>query len=161
MGTGTLVRTYGLTKEALADNTVDCGPQEVLSTEEGMEQQLLEARFGPELFYRTRNGYIADSAHFATISRGGGYVVGTGAGEWDTIHAEVSTRAPNVWDTPRLKELSAQPLGAPIELTPEEAEEIVRLAAGRRPDLPAGKGFVAEVRELLGHSLIERLRKTE
>ncbi|MBI2907924.1 MAG: hypothetical protein HYX92_09740 [Chloroflexi bacterium] len=40
-----------------------------------------------------------------------------------------------VWDTPKLRKLVAQPLGAPIELTREQADEIVRLAFGRRPDL--------------------------
>ena len=40
-----------------------------------------------------------------------------------------------IWDTPELKGLLDQPLGAPIELSFEEADEIVRLAAGRRPDL--------------------------
>ena len=68
------------------------------------------------------------------------------------------TTIPNVWDTPKLKKLLVEPMGAPIELTMEEANEVARLAFGRRPDLPSGKEFVKEVRGLLGHSLMERLK---
>jgi len=54
--------------------------------------------------------------------------------------------AKTIWNTPKLQALLAAPLGSPVELTQEEAKEIVRLAFGRRPDLPAGKKFVEEVR---------------
>jgi hypothetical protein len=53
------------------------------------------------------------------------------------------------------------PIGSPIELTLEEADEVVRLAAGRRPDLLAGKDYEREVREILGHSLLDRIEKAE
>jgi hypothetical protein len=77
------------------------------------------------------------------------------------VLAKSSREIFTVWDTPKLKKLLEAPLGSPIELTMEEAAEIVRLAGGRRPDLPSGKEFVSEVREVLGHSLMERLKKTD
>lgn len=45
---------------------------------------------------------------------------------------------PNIWDTPKLQQMLEQPVGSPVELTEEEAAEIVRLAFGRRPDLEPG-----------------------
>jgi hypothetical protein len=75
----------------------------------------------------------------------------------------ISTRRrlqPSVWDSPKLRQLLEQPLGSPIELSPDEAREIAKLAFGRRGDLPEGRRFVREVRELLGHSVIERLQRT-
>ncbi len=63
----------------------------------------------------------------------------------------------NIWQTGKMRALLAQPIGSPVELTREEALKIVQQAAGRRPDLEPGKAFVEKTRELLGHSLIERL----
>jgi len=76
--------------------------------------------------------------------------------DWDSLLREIASPVTTVWDSPRLRNLLAQPLGAPVELTDEEAEEIVRLAAGRRPDLTPGKDYVEDVRTLLGHSILER-----
>lgn len=59
---------------------------------------------------------------------------------------QASSPQEQVGDSSRLKHMLAQPLGAPIELTDEEAEEIVRLAAGSRPDLTPGKEYVEDVR---------------
>ena len=47
----------------------------------------------------------------------------------------------------KLKELLKQPIGFPVELTLDEADGIVRNAAGRRPDFPSGKEYVDKVRE--------------
>jgi hypothetical protein len=52
---------------------------------------------------------------------------------YDDIKENIS-----IWDTPKFKRLLSQPIGSPIDLTKEEADEIIRLAAGRRPDLPSG-----------------------
>ena len=77
------------------------------------------------------------------------------------ILAETVSPVKDVWDTPKLQALLSAPLGASVEISREEADEIVRLAFGRRPDLATGERFVQETRELLGHSLIERLKSTE
>jgi len=74
----------------------------------------------------------------------------------DSVLREIARRVSTIWDSSRLRDLLAAPLGAPVELTDEEAEEIVRLAAGRRPDLTPGREYVAYVRTLLGHSILHR-----
>ena len=157
MSTGTLVRTPGLVKELPSDKTLDCISRESPLPEEQIRQQLLESRFGPELFFRMRDAYFATATHFSSMVRS--YMSGTSTSDWDTTEIEITETLPNVWDTPKLKNLLVEPMGAPIELTKEEADEVVRLAFGRRPDLPTGKEYVEEVRELLGHSLMERLKK--
>lgn len=159
MSTGTLVRVAGLAKVQSPDKTLDSSPREVLSPEEQMQEQLLESRFGPELFFKTRNAYFANIDYFSTMFRR--YESGTSFGDWGIIQPEIPSGVLNVWDTPKLRRLVTEPIGAPIDLTTEEAEQIVRLAFGRRADLPTGKDLVKEVREILGHSLIERLEKTD
>ena len=69
--------------------------------------------------------------------------------------------ARNIWETAKFRELLQQSLGSPVELTPDEADEIIRLAQGRRPDLMPGEELVRRVRKLLGHSVIGRLRRFE
>lgn len=76
--------------------------------------------------------------------------------DWESVLREIASRATTVWDSSRLRDLLAQPLGATVELTDEEAEQIVRLAAGRRPDLTPGHDYVRYVRSLLGHSILRR-----
>lgn len=159
MGIGTLTQTHRLAKEPTPDKTLDSRSEETLSPEERTQKQMMEHIFGPELFYRAANAYIADVAHFSSIYYG--HLSGTSASDWGTPESKIPAVGFNVWDSPKLQKLLAEPLGSPIDLTMEEADELVRLAAGRRPDLPAGKEFVKEVRELLGHSLIERLKKAE
>jgi len=162
MSTGTLVQAPGLAKVQSLDNTVDCISKESSSPEEQVREQLLASKFGPELFFRMRDAYFADVAYFSSMFRK--YVSGTSTsiGDWSTTsQADIAETISNVWDSPKFRKLVTEPVGAPVELTMEEADEIVRLAFGRRPDLPAGKDWVKEVRELLGHSLIERLKKTE
>lgn len=70
---------------------------------------------------------------------------------------EVEDKHKDIWDTPKLQRLVRDEIGDAIEITREEAEEIIKLAFGSRPDLPPGEQFVGEVREVLGHSIIERL----
>lgn len=64
----------------------------------------------------------------------------------------------DVWNKPKLVEMLKQPLGSPVELSEEEAIEIIHMAAGRRRDLPPGEEFVREVRPSIGHSIVERAK---
>ncbi len=81
--------------------------------------------------------------------------------DWDEIVTEPTQEGKTIWDTANLQALLSAPLGSPVELTREEADEVVRLAFGRRPDLRPGKEFVEEIRELLGHSIIERMKSID
>ena len=74
---------------------------------------------------------------------------------------EIGEKIENIWETQKLQRLVNEPVGSPIELTKEEADEVVRLAYGRRPDLLPGKELTEQIRGLLGHSLIERIGKVE
>jgi len=137
--------------------TLDSISRDITSPEERMREQMLEQRFGSKLSYEAHSLYFAEAAHL--ISMWQKYMSGTILRDLGITQIEV--RISNIWDTDKLKALLAQPVGSPVDLTIEEANEITRLAAGRRPDLPPGKDFVKEVRELLGHSLIERLEKAD
>ena len=161
MSTGTLVRAPGLAKKLSPDRTLDCMSGEISSPEEQIGEQMLEPRFGPELDLKTtmHNVYVATAAYFDRILRR--YASSTALDDWDIIPTGIRTTISNVWDKPKIRKLMGEPVGAPIELTMEEADEIIRLAFGRRADLPAGKELVKEVRELLGHSLMERLGKID
>jgi len=145
----TLISTSSVTRDTLRDVTVS-------STEEGasspgvlIHEESVKSPGGQRLFYTSHGCFIADTEHYKTTSK------------WDKLLSEIVATANTVWDTPKMRELLAAPLGSPIELTMEEADEIVRLAYGRRPDLAPGKEIVEDVREILGHSLIERLKKVE
>lgn len=163
MSTGTLTATPKSAKGLglVSAEIVDCISGEITSPEEQTSRQFLGTSSGEEWFYRANDIYIAGDAHFRSISRQYSYASGTFASDWGTMLAKFSREIFTVWDTRKLKRLLEEPLGSPIELTMEEAGEIVHLAAGRRPDLPYGKEFVNEVREVLGHSLMERLKKTD
>ncbi len=126
---------------------------------ESQQRQVLETLTKSPLFYVSRDAFITDISHFASMSRS--YGSGTGVGDWGSVLEEIQSHPRTVWDSRKLKELLSQPLGAPIDLTKEEAEEIVRLAAGRRHDLPSGADFTRRVREQLGHSLMERVKKAK
>jgi hypothetical protein len=65
----------------------------------------------------------------------------------------------DIWDGPKLRKALMEPMGAPISLTTEEAIEIARRAFGSNPKLPSGKEFVGRIRPLIGHSILERLRR--
>ena len=84
-------------------------------------------------------------------------VMEEGEGEEEEKEEEIKS----IWDSSKLKNLMEENIGSPIELTREEADEVVRLAYGSRPDLPPGRVVVGEVREILGQSLIERIEKEE
>jgi hypothetical protein len=159
MSTGTLVQTRGLMKEVSVDRTQDCIPEESSSPEEQMNKQILTSKFGPELFFKMHDTDFADETYFSSMFHQ--YRSGTSLSDWGIRQPEITRTLYNVWDSPKLRKLLAEPIGAPVELTMEEADEIVRLAFGRRHDLPTGKEMVKEVRELLGHSLIERLKKMD
>ena len=68
---------------------------------------------------------------------------------------EVLTKA-QVLETPEVREMLAQPFGAPIKLTREQAVEIIRNAFGTRPDLPEGHEYVRDIRSALGESLFRK-----
>jgi len=68
---------------------------------------------------------------------------------------EVPTEA-HVWETLEVREMLAQPFGAPVKLTREQAVEIIRSAFGTRPDLPEGHEYVRDIRSALGESLFRK-----
>lgn len=159
MSIGTLVRVPVLVRKELPDQTLDTVEKEITSAEERLQQQMLECKFGQKLYFRKHNAYYADIDNFDGVLLG--QKSGTSEPNWGTILPEIDKTTITIWDSAKLIELLSMPIGSPIELTSEEADEIVRLAAGRRPDLPAGKDYEKEVRELLGHSLLDRLEKAE
>jgi len=147
MTTGTLVRVSQSAKEASHDKTLDCDSRETQSSEGRIQPQLLDQDYDRVQSIERGDMYFSDYYSFPY--------------DWNIQQSEVHQPIVNVWDTPKMKSLLAEPLGTPVALTKEEATEIVRLAAGRRPDLPAGEDLVKEVRELLGHSLMERLKRMD
>ena len=157
MTTGTLVRVSQPAKETSHDKTLDCDSSEIQSPEERIQSQLLDQDYGRGQFLRIEDMYFSDSYGFASglIS----YLSASQLHDSKIQQSEVYRPIVSIWDTQKMKMLLAEPVGTPINLTVEEATEIVRLAAGRRPDLPAGEDVVKEVRELLGHSLMERLKR--
>jgi len=113
----------------------------------------VEAAASPQ-YWESGESYTATLVSPASMSRRHrGQTVSI---DWESILRAVTPRARTVWDSPRLQHLLAQPLGSPVDLTDEEAEEIVRLAAGRRPDLRPGRDYVRYIRTLLGHSIVGR-----
>jgi len=158
MVTGTLVRTPELIREAWPDKTADVST-EIPTSEEEFGQQLLRDGIEPGLYYRAHDALFADTTYFGRISKSNELT--TSGSDWDTTPSGIPSTVYTVWDTPKLQKLLTDPVGAPIELTLEEADEIVRIAAGRRPDLPPGKEVTKEIREVLGHSLMQRLKKVD
>jgi hypothetical protein len=47
-----------------------------------------------------------------------------------------------------VKDILKQPLGAPVELTREQALKIVKAGIGGRPDLPPGDEYVRKVSKI-------------
>jgi hypothetical protein len=68
---------------------------------------------------------------------------------------EVPTEA-HVWETPEVREMLAQPFGAPVKLTREQAIEIVKDSFGSRPDLPEGREYVRDIRLAFGESILRK-----
>ena len=54
----------------------------------------------------------------------------------------------SVWELPKFDALLKQPVGAPIELTRDEAIAIVTEAFASMPELPSGQEYVRRVRPL-------------
>ena len=158
MSTGSLVKSSGLARKELIDQTRDSVEREPTSVEEQLQREMLEHVFGPELYFTKHDAYYADIHHFSSIV--GAYASGTSQSNWGAI-PRWAGESKTIWDSAKFTELLSMPIGSPVELTFEEADEIVRLAAGRRPDLPSGKEYQKEVRELLGHSLLDRVEKAE
>jgi hypothetical protein len=53
----------------------------------------------------------------------------------------------SIWDTPRIKAMAAEPIGSPIDVTPEEARVLAKEAFGRgRGRWPTGVEYVKRVR---------------
>jgi len=108
----------------------------------------------PPQYWESGESYVATFGSPAWASRK--HPSQTASIDWDSVVREITSPVTTIWDSARLQHLLAQPLGAPVDLTDEEAEEIVRLAAGRRPDLPPGRDYVRYVRALFGHSILGR-----
>ncbi|MBS58174.1 MAG: hypothetical protein CL735_05380 [Chloroflexi bacterium] len=53
---------------------------------------------------------------------------------------EESNRKRSLWDDPYLKMQSSQPIGAPVELTPEESTRILKQSFGKRDNDWLGAG---------------------
>lgn len=144
--------TGSVTLNVRAGTVTDAGREAVSVRPESPE--ICPEATAPPLYWGSGESYSANLGPptWTSAKRPGQ----TASLDWESVLREIASRATTVWDSSRLRDLLAQPLGAPVELTDEEAEEIVRLAAGRRPDLTPGKDYVEDVRTLLGHSILER-----
>jgi len=61
----------------------------------------------------------------------------------------------SIWDTPRIKKILAEPVGAPIDLTPEEALAIARASFGRgKGRWPDGADYVKKIRRESGALIV-------
>ena len=159
MGIYTLSLGSGLATTRFVDQTIDCISKENEKPEERIQNRMLEHKFGPKFYFKRHNLYYDHTNYLSSLNIN--QLISTFTPDLDVIQQETREETVSIWETPKFIDLLSQPLGSPIELTPEEADEIVRLAAGRRPDLPEGKNFTNEVREQLGHSLSDRLDKSE
>ena len=56
------------------------------------------------------------------------------------VEEEESNRKRSLWDDPYLKMQSSQPIGAPVELTPEESTRILKQSFGKRDNDWLGAG---------------------
>lgn len=65
-------------------------------------------------------------------------------------------RKAEIWEIPEIREILAQPFGAPVKLTREQAVEIVKNSFGSRPDLPEGREYVRDIRLALGESIFRK-----
>ena len=70
-------------------------------------------------------------------------------------HARKTKRTPrresavSIWDTPRIRAMCAEPLGSPIDVTPEEAKALATAAFGRgRGRWPDGAEYVKGLKHL-------------
>ena len=54
----------------------------------------------------------------------------------------------SIWDTPKLRAMRKEPVGAPVDLTKEEALAVAKEAFGKRPDLPSGEEYVRRLKPI-------------
>lgn len=154
MTAGTLIRPSRIVGIKNSDVTAGCNEEELESQEE--RNEILREQHGLNTI---KTGlYYYDGANDSDLINTG-FASGRLAARLGKAQEAIYEQAQNVWESDKLIKLLEQPIGSLISLTIDEAREIVRLAAGRRPDLPSGKVFVNEVREILGHSLAERVKK--
>jgi hypothetical protein len=168
MSTGTLTGIHRTTVQTGTSMLATPDDADTPFLETPVRHRMLVDNSGDPFLFRTHGSYVAGKAFARAVGVKGTVVLtraaavkGTAGMNWDQILAKAIEEVKTIWDTPNLQGLLEAPLGAPVELTREEADEIVRLAFGRRPDLRPGKELVEEVRELLGHSLIDRLKEIE
>lgn len=115
---------------------------------------------GHELFYRTGEEFLARGDSFGALIQKPA-TDGTAKSDWQVEAWETRNTRLTVWDTEKMHKLVSSPLGSPVDLTLEEADEIVRLAAGQRPDLEQGKDVIRRLRIRLGHSIENRFDRGE
>ena len=118
MGIGTLIRVPDMVREISPDNTRDSIERPSAFPEEQLRQQMLERRFGRELYFREPNTYYADTGHFNSILSSD-YMFSTSVSEWGPNQPEPHKTPSTIWDSAKLIELLEKPLGSPIELTLE------------------------------------------
>lgn len=158
MSNVTLVETQDLVENRANDYyTRDSVVRDVVSPQARLKQTLLEHKLGPLVIYHSDDIYFPETANVSSNARK------TYETAFDYWVAQLNSPkiVKSIWDTDKFKMMLSQPLGTPVEMTRDEAEEIIRLAAGRKPELPSGKTFVREIREQLGHSISKRLEKSE
>jgi len=152
MTTVTLIRPSRIADTRISDVTIGCNEEELESQEE--RNDYLRQQNSQDAV-NTGPYYYDDVNDSDLVNKGS--ALGRLA---DSLGKKpIYKQSQNVWGSDKLIELLEQPIGSPISLTSDEAREVIRLAAGRRPDLPSGKVYVNEVREILGHSLAERVKK--
>ncbi|MFW6116442.1 MAG: hypothetical protein ACOC6F_01825 [bacterium] len=154
MSTSTLTRPVlqdDVTGQPTAAEVVRLGDESVIDA----SQEL-----GGELFYRRGDEFLATGEIYgALVGKQGSDR--TAKSDWQVEAWETRNTRLTVWDTEKMHKLVSSPLGSPVDLTLEEADEIVRLAAGQRPDLEPGKDVIRRLRILLGHSIANRLDRGE
>lgn len=64
-----------------------------------------------------------------------------------------------IWDKSNIKAMLEEPVGNPVYLSREEAEEIASLAFGSNPSLPRGEDYVRQVRSIFGKSLMRKIKR--
>ncbi len=62
----------------------------------------------------------------------------------------------SIWESPKIRRLLEQPVGASFSLTLAQAKGIVREGVGVSPQLPEGAEYVRSLRSRLGKSLVSR-----
>ena len=66
-----------------------------------------------------------------------------------------------IWSTDHIQQLLAKPTGSSIDLSLEEAREILRTAFGAIPDLPQDDDFRIDIADALGHAIMDDVRRSD